>query len=86
MKNKKLLLICTTLLLSFNACAHGPKIDICLGSVEAGGFKCVNAEGKEYFLRFDQTNGLVCTTSDGMRTLLEYCGLEQLSDQNVLLQ
>lgn len=78
MKNKKLLKIYMILLLSFSvgpSCAGGPKVPICFGPINA--LECVDENGKP--TKLDIKENLTCTTTDGMRQILEQCKLKDTS-------
>jgi hypothetical protein len=55
---------------------RGPVLDYCINDVKAHVLACINKDGKEYYLTWDEAKRFVCHSPDDLALLLNYCGLK----------
>jgi hypothetical protein len=68
----KLLLLASSLLLALSACSTGPVVPICSSYPEQGGFRCVDAQQKSFFIAYKDSKGLVAMKPEDLQVLIDY--------------
>ncbi len=61
------------LILSLNACAHGPKVEICVSDPFNSDYNCSDWKGRSRTLNFYDSKGYAVYSPDSYQHLLNYC-------------
>ena len=64
--------------LSFSACSHGPKLNICISNGQSE-FDCNTSKGKESTVSFEDSTGYFVYPSTSLQSALNYCASRKVS-------